>query len=205
MAPWLLDGRHVVAFPVSLGVTVSLAAFVWLFYVAVEPFVRRRWPGMLVAWVRVLAGNVRDPLVGRDVLIGCASGVAGACLTDLDRLAAWQAGQPGALLVPDWNMFSGPAAFVASVLAHFDRGLFVSLLMLFILFLLRVVLRSRLGGHSGVRVDRRGLASRRPGVVAGDSRARGVRRASHVRAGACRRWWPRSSTRSCGRCSRVLQ
>jgi hypothetical protein len=39
-------------------------------------------------------------------------------------------------------MFNGTGAFVASVLAQFDNGLFISLLMLFLLFLLRVVLRS---------------------------------------------------------------
>jgi hypothetical protein len=46
------------------------AFFTWLFYVGLEPFVRRRWPGSLVSWSRVLAGSFRDPLVGRDLLVG---------------------------------------------------------------------------------------------------------------------------------------
>jgi hypothetical protein len=95
-----------------------------------------------VTWARVLAGNISDPLVGRDVLIGCASGVVSACLTNLNRLTAWQSGRIGALLVPDWNMFNGTGAFVGAVLAQFANGLFVTLLMLFLYFLLRILLRS---------------------------------------------------------------
>ncbi len=56
---------------------VSSALFVaglfWLLYVALEPWVRRRWPRVLVGWSRLLAGSFRDPLVGRDILIGCAT------------------------------------------------------------------------------------------------------------------------------------
>ena len=47
----------------------------WLIYLALEPFVRRSWPTMLVGWSRVLGGRVRDAVVGRELLIGCAVGV----------------------------------------------------------------------------------------------------------------------------------
>jgi serine/threonine-protein kinase len=43
---------------------------VWLFYIALEPYLRRIWPGTMVSWVRLLRGRFKDPLVGRDVLIG---------------------------------------------------------------------------------------------------------------------------------------
>jgi hypothetical protein len=43
---------------------------VWLFYIAFEPYLRRIWPGTMVSWVRLLRGRFKDPLVGRDVLIG---------------------------------------------------------------------------------------------------------------------------------------
>jgi hypothetical protein len=49
-----------------------------VFYLALEPHVRRRWPTVLVAWSRVLSGRWRDPLVGRDVLAGVAMGAAAA-------------------------------------------------------------------------------------------------------------------------------
>ena len=52
---------------------VSLSCFFWVLYIALEPYVRRRWPATLVSWSRLLAGGFRDPLVGRDVLVGCLS------------------------------------------------------------------------------------------------------------------------------------
>ncbi len=45
-------------------------AFVWLLYIALEPHIRRVWPETMIGWSRLLAGSVRDPLVGRDVLVG---------------------------------------------------------------------------------------------------------------------------------------
>ena len=47
----------------------------WLVYIAIEPFIRRRWPEGLISWARLLAGQWRDPMVGRDVLAGLASGM----------------------------------------------------------------------------------------------------------------------------------
>ncbi len=41
-----------------------------LLYLAIEPFVRRVWPQTIIAWRRLLEGRLRDPLVGRDILIG---------------------------------------------------------------------------------------------------------------------------------------
>src|SRR5438046_2160524 len=74
----------------ALAVAVLAAAFYWLAYLAVEPFLRRRWPEVLITWTRVLAGEFRDPLVGRDVLVGCA---AGPLLAGIAFIA---------LLVPEW-------------------------------------------------------------------------------------------------------
>ena len=39
-------------------------------YLALEPFVRRRWPHALIAWNRILGGQFKDPLAGRDILVG---------------------------------------------------------------------------------------------------------------------------------------
>lgn len=41
----------------------------WLVYLAVEPYVRRRWPRMLITWNRLTFGRLRDPLMGREILI----------------------------------------------------------------------------------------------------------------------------------------
>jgi len=60
---------------------------VGLLYVALEPSVRRHWPYALVAWNRLLAGRWRDPLVGRDVLVGAIAGSAVALLLEVAILA----------------------------------------------------------------------------------------------------------------------
>ena len=77
---WFFGERHVATlWEVALLLTalswaLLAAAVCWIGYLAVEPFLRRRWPEVLVTWARLLAGDFRDPLVGRDVLIGCAAG-----------------------------------------------------------------------------------------------------------------------------------
>jgi serine/threonine-protein kinase len=48
----------------------------WLLYVALEPYARRMWPRILVSWARATSGKVRDPLVGRDLLLGGLLGFA---------------------------------------------------------------------------------------------------------------------------------
>jgi serine/threonine-protein kinase len=142
MAAWLFNARRTVSVDTSLGYTLLAASGVWLFYVAVEPYLRRRWPAMLVAWARVLAGNVRDPLVGRHVLTGCAAGVAGACLTALNRVAAWETGNTTALLVPNWHTLNGTGPLIGALLVQSVNALYISLFFLFLLFVLRVTVRS---------------------------------------------------------------
>jgi serine/threonine-protein kinase len=57
----------------SLGSAVFVSGIVALSYLALEPAVRRRWPWRLTAWTRLFAGRWRDPMVGRDVLVGMAA------------------------------------------------------------------------------------------------------------------------------------
>ena len=56
---------------------------VWVNYIAIEPFVRRLWPELLVSWSRLLEGRLRDPRVGRDLLVGTVIGVFTVVLTTL--------------------------------------------------------------------------------------------------------------------------
>ena len=54
----------------ATAVAVFLGTIVWVYYLAIEPYARRFWHHALLGWTRLLAGRVRDPRVGRDVLIG---------------------------------------------------------------------------------------------------------------------------------------
>ena len=51
------------------------AGYVWLIYMAIEPFARRRVPELLVGWARLLEGRWSDAAVARDVSIGLCAGV----------------------------------------------------------------------------------------------------------------------------------
>ena len=67
------------------------AAFMcWGYYIAIEPLARRYWPSILVSWTRLLRGSFRDPLVGRDLLIGVVVGIA---LSLIQRVNHWQWGK----------------------------------------------------------------------------------------------------------------
>jgi hypothetical protein len=60
----------------SAGVLALLGVIFWTLYIAVEPYVRKLWPDALLGWSRLLTGHIRDPRVGRDLLIGMVFGVA---------------------------------------------------------------------------------------------------------------------------------
>ncbi|HEY8183679.1 MAG TPA: serine/threonine-protein kinase [Thermoanaerobaculia bacterium] len=58
----------------ALTTALLAAAAGWLLYIGIEPYARRRWPKTLVSWNRLLLGQTRDALVGRDILIGMTAG-----------------------------------------------------------------------------------------------------------------------------------
>jgi len=81
----LLLRRHWTTEPLALmfvlnylfGPVFFIAMMSGLFYLALEPYVRRRWPHLLIAWTRLLEGRWRDPLVGRSLLVGTAAALVG--------------------------------------------------------------------------------------------------------------------------------
>ncbi len=81
-----------------LSQTLFWAVLVWMSYLALEPTARRRWPELLISWSRLLAGRVRDPLVGRDLLLGGLAGIAFRLLSDLGAvISPWFGLPPRAL------------------------------------------------------------------------------------------------------------
>jgi serine/threonine-protein kinase len=59
-----------------IGYCLQAALSSWVLYMALEPYVRREWPQLLISLSRLLGGQVRDPLVGRDVLSGMLCAVS---------------------------------------------------------------------------------------------------------------------------------
>jgi eukaryotic-like serine/threonine-protein kinase len=70
------DPEYVSVQVILFGVPLYFGLLGWIGYMAVEPYGRRSWPSLLVSWQRLLGGRLRDPLVGRDVLLGLVAGSA---------------------------------------------------------------------------------------------------------------------------------
>jgi hypothetical protein len=113
----------------------------WMLYVALEPFVRRHWPQVLVSWTNVLTGRLRDPVVGRDVLYGTALGVGWVLMfraLDLFSGGRTLSQFPGAI-----ELLSGLRSTLGLVLQDPPYAIRNVLLYFFLLFVLRVLLRSQ--------------------------------------------------------------
>jgi hypothetical protein len=146
---WLFGTHHVPNFHelslflTSLAWGLFLSCFLWVLYIALEPYVRRRWPATLVSWSRLLAGGFRDPLVGRDVLIGCFSGTASTVIGSLLWLIPTWLGHPPPqpMTGPQWQ-FLGARTIIADTASTLIAAPFFWLVFLFLLFHLRNLLRS---------------------------------------------------------------
>jgi len=105
--------------------------------------VRRRWPNALISWNRALAGNLRDPLVGRDLLVGALAGV----LIVLAYVAGpqWLYARLGLadpfVVQTNLRMLLGVRYLLAEELGAVPSALLIALGATFLLFLFRVFFR----------------------------------------------------------------
>ena len=147
---WYVGAHHVASFD-EVGTFIGHLSFAmqrlglaYVFYLAIEPYARRLWPRMLVSWVRVLEGRFRDPLVGRDLLLGC---VAGAAIPFIGELRVWVpqmfGGRPSLPLQSDWILESlrGTVPAVVAIVGIHTLKLFEIIFPLTFLLLFRLVLR----------------------------------------------------------------
>ncbi|HEV7500264.1 MAG TPA: hypothetical protein VGQ33_09690, partial [Vicinamibacteria bacterium] len=116
-----------------------LASVFWLLYMALEPYVRRRWPEALISWSRLLAGRFRDPLVGRDVVWGVILGALWAGVIDVKILVLQHTG--ASPLLGSFDYLDGGRALLAAWLGVILDSIQTTLVFFFTLFLLRVLLR----------------------------------------------------------------
>jgi serine/threonine-protein kinase len=126
-----------------VGASVLVGGLFWVLYIAIEPFVRRRWPQVLVSWTRLLSGDFRDPLVARDALAGCAAGIFVMLFiyyplnTFLPRWLGCPEPAPQEMIYATAGRF-----YVSSILVQLLMSILPSLGMLCLLFLLRLLLRN---------------------------------------------------------------
>jgi hypothetical protein len=145
---WFFGAHHVPNFAEFglfcefLAWGLAWSCFLWVLYVALEPYVRRRWPATLVSWSRLLAGGFRDPLVGRDVLVGCLLAAFTLALPRFGWFVPSWLGYlpPQPSSGPQW-LFLGARTIVANVAVSLMFAPFFWLTFLFILLLFRTLLR----------------------------------------------------------------
>jgi serine/threonine-protein kinase len=145
---WGIEAHHLPTsyefwlFVIITSVALFIAAFVWLLYIGLEPFVRRRWPNAIISWSRVLAGQFRDPLVGRNVLTGVAFGLGWSLSNILQLLAeGWFGRLPPRPMMQLLDPLLGARGMIEELLSAIPRQFGVALGFFFLFVLLRLLLR----------------------------------------------------------------
>jgi serine/threonine protein kinase len=136
--PILLNLTHV-AYAIAIGM--FAAAVVWVLYMALEPYMRRRLPQSLISWNRLLAGDVRDPLVAGHILAGTALGAAGAVLYRLMFWLSWRRAAELNLSPFTINTLHG-AGLARALFATPVSTIAFAMGLLFLFFLFRAILRN---------------------------------------------------------------
>ena len=147
---WFLGAHHVAdiggeltLIARGLGLCLTVAGAVWVLYLAIEPYVRRYWPDMLVSWTRLLAGRWGDPLVGRDVLLGVAVGAVVVLAIPLVRVMAlrWLGLPPLAPFGDYLDVTLSPRLVLAGLADITVSALANAMLAVLVLIAYRLVLR----------------------------------------------------------------
>ena len=115
-----------------------MACLVWVFYLALEPYVRRLRPWTLVSWTRLLNGGFRDAVVGRDVLVGLAFGTYIALLNQALYGRCRAAGSPDLLA---WTRCCRRGILLSHVVGRVVNAVLGGLALLLLLLILRLATR----------------------------------------------------------------
>ena len=128
----------------SLQGLIFCAFICWMSYLALEPYVRRFWPKVLISWNRLLDGQFRDPRVGRDLLVGTALGVVSFSLSMLTNHVRDAEGVPQLLTQVDPRTLLGGRYLAGVAVDAFNQSLMMSITWLLLILLLRGALRKDL-------------------------------------------------------------
>ncbi len=123
----------------ALGFAGLWSGLCGLLYFALEPYVRRRWPWRLISWNRLLAGRFRDPMVGRDLLIGALLGIFLTLIHQFGVILPPMLGHP-----PPVPLITWPSAFTNvpfQLLVEIPVAIRDALQWYFLLFLLVLLVR----------------------------------------------------------------
>ncbi|MEM1179984.1 MAG: serine/threonine-protein kinase [Acidobacteriota bacterium] len=128
----------------AFGKALVEASMVWLFYLALEPYARRLWPHTLIAWTRLLAGRVTDPMVGRSLLYGVIFGALWTLFHQLDSLLPGWLGlswTPPAISAGPFENALGTPKAIAGFGEQLMGSVFDAVFSLLLLLLARLLFR----------------------------------------------------------------
>jgi len=123
----------------ALSGSLFIAVFLCMLYLAIEPFVRRHWPHTIISWTRLLSGKVRDPLVGRDIMVGIGLGLVWVIAFQTMFWAEHRLGGPPVFGSTEY--FQGARAVLGVWVNNVTGSIQGTLIFFFLLFLFRVLLR----------------------------------------------------------------
>jgi serine/threonine-protein kinase len=149
MVQWIASAHHVPELVPeldmlfnALGRAFTFSAFLGLAYVALEPYVRRRLPELLIGWARVLDGRLRDPRVGRDVLVGGLLGTLFTIVIQLVNAApSWFDMSGQTTIPPDFDALAGGRRLLAFLLGAPLGSIAPAFFFFALYFALRLLLR----------------------------------------------------------------
>jgi len=125
----------------DVALSLFFASIGWLVCLAVLPLAKARLPHLVASCCRLLAGNVFDPVVGRDVLVGCLVGVTLSLAQYGKLLAPAILGRPPVFPQGGLACFAHLTNPVAGVLFAGNMAVFVGLGVFFAFALLKLSLR----------------------------------------------------------------
>ncbi len=142
---WLCRG-HLVAglgtlglFIIACATGLFVSAMVWMLYLALEPWVRRRWPHAIISWSRLLTGQFRDALLGRDILFGVMLGVVWILIFQLRSIPEMHMG--AAPWLGSSAYLTGGREALGAWLAQIPGSIIATLLFFLLLLGLKALLR----------------------------------------------------------------
>jgi len=126
-------------FMLAISSGLLLGAVMWMLYLAIEPWIRRNWPQAIISWSRLVSGQLRDPVVGRDILFGVAFGAAWVVIFELTFIpgARMGAGPP----LHSTAYLTGMRHTLGRILLQIPFSIFGTIQFFFLLFGLKELLQ----------------------------------------------------------------
>ncbi len=152
LASWVIGATHTSIidsevdrlFNVAIAGGLFSAAMLWVWYIGVEPYVRRFWPNMMLGWSRLVSGRIRDPRVGLEVLAGAACGTLMTVLLALHDVVPPLVGLPAPMpQTSELLVLLETRRFLSYLLLAANQALYNGMIGVFGLVFFRILFRRR--------------------------------------------------------------